>query len=326
MGISASTKDTREFFRFAVSYLLLVGFFFTAAAWTPDEWFYPINRITAQSLGLALNLLDQKAHVQGVYVTLDKFGARIIGECTAIFALFLYVSFLSVFPAPWKNKIYGIVLGIPAFFVFNMIRLIVVVKVASLYPGLFKIVHVYFGQVMMILFVLAACFVWLRFVENRMIRPGIGGFILRSLIYASSSFIIWLYIHKGYVFLIDRLVIFFYMLFGSPITLSLKESIYSNHFNVIAVISFVMAAVEVPVRKRLAYIVGGISFLSLIHFFYRMIQVYHSTNGTESLLRVLAMLRLLNFFLLPFLILFLMLYRHRVRTSAVSALSGYQRK
>jgi exosortase/archaeosortase family protein len=315
MGISASTKETREFLRFAASYLLLVGFLFTAAAWTPDEWFYPINRFTAQSLGLALNLLDQKVQVQGVYVTLDKFGARIIGECTAVFALFLYVSFIAVFPAPRKNKIYGFFLGIPAFFVFNMIRLIVVLKVASVHPGLFKIVHVYFGQVMMILFVFTACFVWLGTIEKQTIMPGMVGFIIRSLIYAGPSFIIWLYIHKGYVFLIDRLVIFFFALLGSPITLSLKESIYSNHFNVIAVISFVMAAAEVPIRKRLAYAAGGVCFLSLIHFFYRIIQVYHSATGTEPLLKALVMLRLLNFFLLPFLILFLMLYQHRVRTS-----------
>lgn len=307
MKLKTQMRLPTNAFRFGIQFTAMAGLLLSVAGLAPDTFYGPLNRLTAKSAGLAIHLIGQNAHVDGVQVTHDGFTVKIIGECTAVFGAILYFSFLMIFPAPLKKKGVGLVMGLSALYVFNIVRIIALIKIGAVMPERFEIAHIYWGQILTVLFVCAASIFWLKTIESRFITEGISSLLLRGVICTSIPFIIWVHIHKGYVHLIDGVALLIFGFLGHQVKLNMHEQIYANHFNGIVMIGLMMAATHVPMKRRIIFIFTGIGLASLAHLLFRMVQVYQVLSMSESAFQLLIILRLVNWFLLPFSMLLLLI-------------------
>jgi exosortase/archaeosortase family protein len=95
-------------------------------------------------------------------------------ECTAIFIMIIYASFLVIYPAPVKAKALGLLSGLPFIFCANILRLFIMAWIDALRPEFSEYFHNYAWQGVFIIMVI---FMWVLWIEKaavpaRCIRRG----------------------------------------------------------------------------------------------------------------------------------------------------------
>ena len=90
-------------FRFVAAFILSCIGIYALIFGLPDQYIGPINKHTAETLGLALNLIGVPVSVSGDTVTGKSFALQIIPECTPLFMLGLFLCFI-VFSLPRYDR------------------------------------------------------------------------------------------------------------------------------------------------------------------------------------------------------------------------------
>jgi archaeosortase B (VPXXXP-CTERM-specific) len=118
--------------------------------------------VTADVTGFFLRLVGLAAQVSGRIVSLPNFSVEIVGECTGIYEMLIFLAAMIAYPAGWTKKLIGAVLGIPFLYVINIIRMIFITVVGNWSPKSFDFMHLYFWQVAMILIIVSAWILWIE--------------------------------------------------------------------------------------------------------------------------------------------------------------------
>ncbi|MCL6641718.1 MAG: exosortase H [Candidatus Bipolaricaulota bacterium] len=129
-----------------------------------DAW---LNVVTAQMLAVALWLLGAEGKAVGTIVTSKVFSAEIITECTAIFPLMIFLAAVIAYPSRWKQKLWGIVLGVPAILFVNLIRLVSLFYIGYWFPSVFETAHLLVWQSLIIFFAVLFWLVWVELFVHR---------------------------------------------------------------------------------------------------------------------------------------------------------------
>ena len=122
----------------------------------------PSMNIPPKPLGLALNLIGVPVSVAGDTVTGKAFALQIIPECTPLFMLGLFLCFIVFSPATVRQKASGLLMGIPALYLGNLVRLVAIFMAGQHDRRLFEPVHAFWGQVYAVLLVLLSFILWLK--------------------------------------------------------------------------------------------------------------------------------------------------------------------
>ncbi len=88
-------------------------------------------------------------------------------ECTAIFIMLIYSSFVFVYPASMKQRGIALLAGIPFIFGANVLRLYCMAWIDYLKPQYSELFHNYMWQVVFIVIVVFMWLVWIDKVVNR---------------------------------------------------------------------------------------------------------------------------------------------------------------
>lgn len=88
-------------------------------------------------------------------------------ECTAIFIMLIFSSFVFVYPASMKQKGIALMAGIPFIFGANVLRLYCMAWIDYLKPQYSEVFHNYMWQVVFIMMVVWMWMVWIDKVVNR---------------------------------------------------------------------------------------------------------------------------------------------------------------
>ncbi len=158
--------------RFPLTLLLLlsaVGALFQLGI----EFVAPIQRqlslATAWVIDVLLGSYGNESFRHGDTLTFQGFSVRIIGECTGMVEFALLAAFMLAFPARWKEKLRGIVLGGLGIDLFNLIRIVGLLVLGAKAPEYFSFFHIYFWQVTAIGMISAIFLVWTRSLEARVV-------------------------------------------------------------------------------------------------------------------------------------------------------------
>ena len=90
----------------------------------------------------------------------DKVAFTIISECTPTAATLIFASGIIAFPAPWRAKLAGLVLGVAALFALNIIRIVNLFFIGIYVPSALDAFHLIVWQSLMILVSVGLLFVW----------------------------------------------------------------------------------------------------------------------------------------------------------------------
>jgi exosortase/archaeosortase family protein len=259
-----------------------------------------------------LSLSGFVPQVQGDLVVLPGFTVRIVTECTPLYACLLYCAFVLAQPSTWLRTLSGLLVGILVITAANLLRIAFITAAGTiLAPILFDILHVYLGQVAMLILVVTAALAWLRWSAG---GPAPLPFLLRAGFYATLFFVPWLSINRTYVEYLDFLVaqIFSILYPGYQLLTPRPLPIYNHTFAVPLFLALVLASRYSWTWRRLAATGGGVAIIALWHTLFRVSHVVWTALHVTEIMALHQAIYLGGQFLLPFL-LWLLLGGHSIR-------------
>ncbi len=120
-----------------------------------------LTRGTAQLAYLVLSAYSDEATISGNLIHMNGFAVRIIEECTGIFEVIIFVAAVLAFPTSWAKRMVGLAMGIPMLYVFNVVRILVLILVGRYQPDVFEFMHIYFWQATLILMITSVWLLWI---------------------------------------------------------------------------------------------------------------------------------------------------------------------
>jgi archaeosortase B (VPXXXP-CTERM-specific) len=105
-----------------------------------------LQHAMASSVARTANALGAGSTVFGSVIQVTGAALEINHECTGIFVLLVYATFVLAYPAPWRQRASGIGIGVIVLALVNFGRLVLLTVIASRRPEWFAYFHEYFFQ------------------------------------------------------------------------------------------------------------------------------------------------------------------------------------
>ena len=275
-------------------------------------------------MGLTLNLIGVSVSVAGDTVTGKAFALQIIPECTPLFMVGLFLCFIVFSPATLRQKASGLLVGIPALYFGNLVRLVVIFMAAQYDRKLFEPVHAFWGQVYAVLLVLLSFILWLKSLHNEIgfaakecsawsiSTKTVIIFLGRFALIAGCLFLVWMKVHHGYIRLLDQFMLFGFSIFGHHFNPARQTPVYFETFSIVTFTSLVFAIRSTPWKTRTKQLAAGLGFLFLTHLFHRIDNFLMVLFHYSAALPVDLTLLITGQYLLPVLFLTYSIRRERV--------------
>jgi archaeosortase B (VPXXXP-CTERM-specific) len=130
----------------------------------------PLQTAMAAAVTAGANALGAEATVADTIIRVEHAALEINHECTGVFVLLVYAMFVLAYPAPWRQRLSGVSIGIAVLFGINIARLILLTLIASRRPELFAYFHEYFFQGLFIALLAFLASVWTEQVRRATLR------------------------------------------------------------------------------------------------------------------------------------------------------------
>lgn len=152
--------------RFFILFVVILVTLFAAELTQPVQitvvlpWTEALARISA---GL-ITLFDSHVAAFGKILqsTTNGFAISIEAGCNGIEAAIVLIAAMLAFPAPWKHRVIGILAGLSAVQVLNIVRVISLFYIGQWNMKVFEWAHLYLWQALIMLDVLIVWLVWIR--------------------------------------------------------------------------------------------------------------------------------------------------------------------
>lgn len=164
----------REKLSFLLKFVAIMVVLYAIVAVKPvnDHVIVPFTKAITNASAAALRLTGARADVSGTLITTKGFAVDVKNGCNGIEALVLLVAAMGAFPAPWSFRITGILGGLIAIQVINIVRIASLVWLGSAYPKIFQMFHVGVWQALIILISLLIFLVWSTRIAPRRLADG----------------------------------------------------------------------------------------------------------------------------------------------------------
>lgn len=280
--------------RFVLTAALLLG----VAALLPEDFLLPLNRASAAATVLCLEQLGYAPVRSGTFIQLEGFRADVITECSVLYPALLFGAFLLTLPASGSRRIVGLSLGLPALFSLNTVRLAAVIVAGATAPRLFEVLHVYLGQVLMVLAVCLLALLWLRWSGEEGESCWNVPFPARLGFWSAVIFLPWLFLNRLYVEASDRPIAWIFSLLGHPLYLPSDLPLYYQTFNVVTFAALFLAT-RPPWKTGSETWIKGFFALWLGHQAFRVCNVLMTAYGIEFAFHVSILVHIASQYVLP---------------------------
>ncbi|MCX8071873.1 MAG: archaeosortase/exosortase family protein [Candidatus Binatia bacterium] len=123
----------------------------------------PIERAIASVAASLAQLAGSKANVvSGNIIVTESASLEVNHECTGLFVFVVLFSFILAYPAPWQQKVAGMILGVALLSAVNVARIAMLVRLVEFYPSLFDYFHEYVWQGVFLMLVTLYAMAWVE--------------------------------------------------------------------------------------------------------------------------------------------------------------------
>ena len=153
---------------FAVSFLVicLVFYLITNMAWF-QSFRAPILLGYSNVSSAILNIFGFGVKANGEVISGADFSVSIEEGCDAIAPAILYIISVAIFPIATKTKWKGLIYGLLAIAVLNIIRIVTLFLTGIYAPSLFEFMHVDFWQAIFIVFTVGLWIYWMKWATTQ---------------------------------------------------------------------------------------------------------------------------------------------------------------
>ena len=128
----------------ALLYALLATSFF-------DRALYSYLEANAWLANGILHAMGQDTHLSEITITSSRFAMTIRRGCDAVEPTWIFCAALVAFPAPWRHKIAGMLVGILVLQLLNLVRIVTLYWIGVHWPVFFNSAHLEIWPVLFIL-------------------------------------------------------------------------------------------------------------------------------------------------------------------------------
>jgi exosortase/archaeosortase family protein len=167
--MSADSKNITQkpkLLRFLITYFVLIGIFFLIMSFKPLQKYFVVDTLYSNFIVMIthhiLNLLQIQSSYHGTVINFPGISLTVLFGCNGLEAVMIYSIAILAFPAPWKKKLIGIAGGLLIIQVINILRIVGLAYAAVNHKELFKILHIYVAQGIMIAIALGIFLVYLN--------------------------------------------------------------------------------------------------------------------------------------------------------------------
>lgn len=159
----------RQEILFLTVFVLILGGGFTLISLNAvnNHVIEPFTAGVAKVSGVALNLIGQDIEMQGTGIRNSRFAVNIRNGCNGVETMIIFLAAVFAFPASWKARGIGLVFGLLAIQLVNLIRVVALFLTGAYFPKFFDSSHTVVWQTIVILF---GVFLWI-FWANRFAVP-----------------------------------------------------------------------------------------------------------------------------------------------------------
>ncbi len=164
-SVRAKLKAHKAIVRFCLIFVGLLIVLATTFPYLTDKFnpqVYWLNAATADVTGFFLKPFGMGTRVSGTIISLPNFSVEVVGECTGLYEMLIFLAAMIAYPAGWRKKLMGAALGIPFLYAVNIVRMVFIMVVGNWSPKTFDFMHLYFWQVAMILIIVSAWVLWIE--------------------------------------------------------------------------------------------------------------------------------------------------------------------
>ena len=160
--MTVATLWRRPEIRFLVLFLVILSVSFTVIALRPvnDAFVDPYTALVARMSGQALRLLGEDATVSGCVLSSPRFAVTIYNGCNGLITSLIFVSGVLAFPASWRAKAVGVIGGLIAIQLINLVRIVSLFYIGIFLPRFFNESHIFVWQSIVILAGVSLWIVW----------------------------------------------------------------------------------------------------------------------------------------------------------------------
>ena len=122
----------------------------------------PFTDGLTMAAGGLITLFGGQAWVQGNVLTIPGFSVRVLDLCNGVEATLLLWAAMLAFPAAWRYRLWGLLIGVLGVQAINLARIVSLPYLGAWKPAWFYWVHWYVWDALILLDVLLIFLVWLR--------------------------------------------------------------------------------------------------------------------------------------------------------------------
>jgi len=156
--------------KFAITYLILMGFFFFFIGFTPLQKIIDINGLYTQGVvattAKLLGMLSIPCTHQGSIIQLPSISLDVKFGCNGLEAVMIYSVAVIAFPSTWRKRLLGIGGGFVVIQAVNILRIAALGYSGVHFKSLFEYLHIYVAQGMMIAVSLGVFFLYLHYARE----------------------------------------------------------------------------------------------------------------------------------------------------------------
>jgi len=123
-----------------------------------DRW---AIRQTVGGLSFVLHILARRIAVSGNGFSLEGASVQIVSECTTLLPSLLLAGAIIAYPANIHRKLLGLTAGLALLWMFNAVRIIVLLIILARYPSAFDLIHIYLWQTLTMAVIAGIFGLWL---------------------------------------------------------------------------------------------------------------------------------------------------------------------
>jgi len=148
--------------RFLILFLTILGVSFTVVALRQvnDAFVTPYTAVIARMSGLVLRIFGEKATVTGCVVSSPRFAVTIYNGCNGLITSLIFISGVLAFPARASAKLIGVIGGLLAIQLINLVRIVSLFYIGIFLPQHFSDAHIFVWQSLVIIAGISLWIVW----------------------------------------------------------------------------------------------------------------------------------------------------------------------
>lgn len=147
----------------AVFFACLLAFSGVAATTGIQNRLGFIERGIASGAARLARLVGSNAEVvQGNLIVTRDTSLQVNHECTGLFVFVVLLSFMVAYPASWRQKIAGMIIGVAVLSAVNVARIATLVRLVEFYPNLFDYFHEYVWQGLFLMLTTLYAMAWVE--------------------------------------------------------------------------------------------------------------------------------------------------------------------